>query len=248
MREMTKGLKLIGVLIAVLLLSTPLMAQLSTTTIDDTVYRADGTPAGGSVVISWGAFTTQAGAAVAAGTKTVTIGSDGTLEVALAPNSGGVPMGTYYTAVFHLNDGTTKKEFWSVPAVMAGSSPTKLAAISTTVLPASVAMQTVSKQYVDNAIAAAQAGIPLDASPYVLKAGDTMTGPLTLPGDPVSAHAGIESHAKLGDWVEAGQAVFALFAEDEALIEEPYRMMEATVKIADEKPVRPALVREVVTR
>jgi len=68
------------------------------------------------------------------------------------------------------------------------------------------------------------------------------------PGDPVSAHAGIESHAKLGDWVEAGQAVFALFAEDEALIEEPYRMMEATVKIADEKPVRPALVREVVTQ
>ena len=68
------------------------------------------------------------------------------------------------------------------------------------------------------------------------------------PGDPVSAHAGTESHAKLGDWVEAGQAVFTLFAEDEALIEEPYRMMEATVKIADEKPVRPALVREVVTQ
>jgi len=68
------------------------------------------------------------------------------------------------------------------------------------------------------------------------------------PGDPVSAHAGIESHAKLGDWVEAGQAVFTLFAEDEALIEEPYWMIEATVKIADEKPVRPALVREVVTQ
>jgi pyrimidine-nucleoside phosphorylase len=68
------------------------------------------------------------------------------------------------------------------------------------------------------------------------------------PGDPVSAHAGIESHAKLGDWVEAGQAVFTLFAEEEALIEEPYRMLEATVKIGERKPVRPALVREVVTR
>jgi pyrimidine-nucleoside phosphorylase len=67
------------------------------------------------------------------------------------------------------------------------------------------------------------------------------------PGDPVSAHAGMESHAKLGDWVEAGQAVFTLFSEDEALLEEPYRMLEATVKIGDEKPVRPPLVREVVT-
>jgi pyrimidine-nucleoside phosphorylase len=67
------------------------------------------------------------------------------------------------------------------------------------------------------------------------------------PGDPVGAHAGIESHAKLGDWVEAGQAVFTLFAEDEGLMEEPYRMMEATVKIAEERLVRPALVREVVT-
>ena len=38
-------------------------------------------------------------------------------------------------------------------------------------------MQTVSKSYVDTAIAAAVSGHPLDSSPYVLKAGDTMTGP-----------------------------------------------------------------------
>ena len=47
-------------------------------------------------------------------------------------------------------------------------------------------MQTVSKAYVDNAIAVAVTGTPLDSSPYVLKAGDTMTGPLSLPGDPTS--------------------------------------------------------------
>ena len=35
------------------------------------------------------------------------------------------------------------------------------------------------------------------------------------PGDPVSAHAGIESHAKLGDKLEAGQPIFTLFSEDE---------------------------------
>ncbi len=66
------------------------------------------------------------------------------------------------------------------------------------------------------------------------------------PGDPVSAHAGIESHAKIGDRVEAGQALFTLFSEDEALLDEPYRMMEATVKIGDARPERLPLVREVV--
>ncbi len=34
------------------------------------------------------------------------------------------------------------------------------------------------------------------------------------PGDPVSAHAGIESHAKLGTKLEAGQPIFTLFSED----------------------------------
>ena len=66
------------------------------------------------------------------------------------------------------------------------------------------------------------------------------------PGDPVSAHAGIESHAKLGDWVEAGQTVFTLFSEEEELLAEPYRMLEATVQIGEARPERQALVREVV--
>jgi pyrimidine-nucleoside phosphorylase len=66
------------------------------------------------------------------------------------------------------------------------------------------------------------------------------------PGDPVSAHAGIESHVKLGDWMEAGQPVFTLFSEEEALLEEPYRMLEATVKMGEKKPERQPLIREVV--
>ena len=66
------------------------------------------------------------------------------------------------------------------------------------------------------------------------------------PGDPVSAHAGIESHAKIGDRVEVGQALFTLFSEDEALLEKPTRMMEATVRIGDARPERLPLVREVV--
>jgi len=68
------------------------------------------------------------------------------------------------------------------------------------------------------------------------------------PGDPVSAVAGIESHAKIGDWLEAGQPVFTLFAEHERLLEEPYQMLEATVAIGDAKPERRPMVREAVVK
>ena len=64
-------------------------------------------------------------------------------------------MGTYYTAVYHLDDGTVSREFWVVPV---SQSPVHVSAIESTVLPTSVAMQTVSKSYVDTAIAAAVIG------------------------------------------------------------------------------------------
>ena len=66
------------------------------------------------------------------------------------------------------------------------------------------------------------------------------------PGDPVSAHAGIESHAKIGDWVEVGAPVFTLFSENEGLLAEPLGMLEETVRIEDVKPKRLPLVRELV--
>ena len=68
------------------------------------------------------------------------------------------------------------------------------------------------------------------------------------PGDPVSAHAGIESHAKLGAKLAAGDSIFTLFSEDAALLDEPYRMLEETVQIADTPPQLQPLVREIVTR
>ena len=94
-------------------------------------------------------------------------------------------MGSYYTAVYHLNDGTVTREYWVVPA---SGTPVQVSAIRSTVLPTSVAVQTVTKSYVDQAIAqAVGGGLPQNAnSPYVLSSGDTMTGPLVLPGDPTS--------------------------------------------------------------
>jgi hypothetical protein len=170
------------------------VAQVTTTTVQDTVYSANGTPASGTVLVSWNAFTTANGQSVPAGTTSVTIGAGGGLTIALAPNAGSMPMGSYYTAVFHLSDGTTSREYWVVPVTVPGGGPATLATIRNQVLPVSVAMQTVSKQYVDDAIAAASTGFPLDSSPYVLTAGDTMTGPLVLPADPVSTNQAADKH------------------------------------------------------
>ena len=87
-------------------------------------------------------------------------------------------MGSYYTVIYHLSDGTVTREYWVVPAQVGAA---QVSAIRSSVLPTSVAMQTVSKAYVDTAITAAVTGHPLDAStPLVLKAGDAMSGPLTL--------------------------------------------------------------------
>ena len=156
----------------------------ASTQVADTVYHADGTAAAGTLIISWPAFTTGAGNAIPSGNTSAEIGSGGALSVNLVPNSGSTPIGSYYTVVYHLDDGSTTRQYWVVPV---STSSVKISAIESTVLPTSVAMQTVSKSYVDTAIAAAITGHPLDSSPYVLKAGDTMTGPLVLPGDPVSA-------------------------------------------------------------
>ena len=98
-----------------------------TTMISGIVYRADGTPASGTLLISWPAFTTG-GQAVAAGTKSVTLGPGGALSVALVPNTGATPAGTFYTVVYQLNDGTVKTEYWVVPT----TSPTTIAAVRAT--------------------------------------------------------------------------------------------------------------------
>jgi pyrimidine-nucleoside phosphorylase len=67
------------------------------------------------------------------------------------------------------------------------------------------------------------------------------------PGDPVSAHAGIESHAKLGDRIEEGQPLFTLFSEDPSLLNEPEQMLLDTLVISAELPKVEPLIRETVS-
>ena len=172
---------LIGLLLTALTATG--VAQVATTPVADTIYHADGTAATGTVLISWPAFTTSNGDSIPSGTTSAVIATGGALHVQLIANAGSTPIGSYYTVVYHLDDGSVSRQYWVVPA---SSTAVKVSAVESTVLPTSVAMRTVSKSYVDTAIAAAVTGHPLDSTPYVLKAGDTMTGPLLLPADPVS--------------------------------------------------------------
>jgi len=119
-----------------------------TTTVADTVYMADGTSAAGSLIITWPAFVTASGTAVAGGSTTTTLGPSGELSVALVPNAGATPAGVYYTVVYQIGSGDVKTEYWVVPS----TSPANLAAVRTT--PGSgVAAQPVSVQYVNSALA-----------------------------------------------------------------------------------------------
>jgi trimeric autotransporter adhesin len=200
MRWKPRGWTLVGML----LLAIPAMVKVATlsvsaqvseivtTQVTDTVNLADGTTATGTVIVSWQAFTTAIGQSVPAGTTSATIGAGGVLSLQLAPNAGATPMGTYYTAVYHLDDGSVSREFWVVPV---SQTPVLVSAIKSSVIPTSVAMQTVSKSYVDTAIATALSGHPLDgSSPYVLITGSTMTGPLVLSGDPTTTNQAANKH------------------------------------------------------
>ncbi len=74
---------------------------LPTTTISDTVYRGDGSPAQGTLLISWPEFSTTGGP-VAAGNTSVTLGVGGALSVGLVPNVNAIPANTVYTVVYPL--------------------------------------------------------------------------------------------------------------------------------------------------
>jgi len=105
---------LIGVLLTVMTVAG--VAQVTTTQVADTIYHADGTVATGTVLISWPAFTTSSGDSIPSGSTSAVIAAGGALSVHLTPNAGATPIGTYYTAVFHLDDGSVSREYWVVPA------------------------------------------------------------------------------------------------------------------------------------
>lgn len=147
----------------------------STTTVQGTVYLANGQPGAGTVNVSWPAFTTASNQAVAAGSINVTIAPDGFLSVNLAPNLGATPAGLYYTVIYQMSDGSTSTEYWVVPAAAQAS----IGQVRAQVMPAAQAVQAVSKAYVDQAIAE-------QLSSELTSSGGTLTGPLYLCCNPTS--------------------------------------------------------------
>ena len=120
----------------------------ATSTVSDTVYLANGATASGTLIITWPAFVTASGAAVAGGVMNVTLGTNGALSVALVPNVGATPAGVYYTVIYQIGPGEVKTEYWVVPT----TSPVNLAGVITT--PGSgTAAQPVSMQYVNTQLA-----------------------------------------------------------------------------------------------
>lgn len=154
-----------------------------TTNVQDTVYLADGTTATGSLIITWPAFVSSGGAAIAAGSTSTTLGANGALSVALVPNAGASPAGVYYTVVYQLGPGEVKTEYWVVPA----ASTANLSQVRTT--PGSgVAGQPVSMQYVNSALAAKAD----DAAVVHVNGSETISGAKTFsssPSVPAPTHA-----------------------------------------------------------
>jgi hypothetical protein len=155
----------------------------STTTVQGTVYLANGLQGSGTLQLSWPAFTTASNQAVAAGKQTASIGADGFVSVNLAPNLGSTPAGLFYTAIYHLSDGSTSTEYWVVPAAAQAS----IAQVRSQVMPAAQAVQAVSKAYVDQAIQSLADG-------NLTSTGGQLTGPLYLTGDPTQPLQAADKH------------------------------------------------------
>jgi hypothetical protein len=105
------------------------------------------------------------------------------VSVNLAPNLGSSPAGLYYTAIYHLSDGTTSTEYWVIPAAAQAS----IAQVRSQVMPAAQAVQAVSKAYVDQAIQSVAQG-------NLTSTGGQLTGPLYLTGDPTQTLQAADKH------------------------------------------------------
>jgi len=148
MKAACRLLRRLFLLLPVLVTGQGVCQEPPKTTVSDVVYRADGNPAQGTLLISWSGFTTADGLAVAAGSTSVTLGAGGALSVALVPNHGGTPANSVYTVVYQLSD-MVKTEYWSVPV----NSPATLAEVRTTLGASGSTAQMATQQYVNSALA-----------------------------------------------------------------------------------------------
>ncbi len=188
------------VLLSTVLLPIYAVAQVSTTVVQDNILSPEGTPETGKVVVSWDAFMTANGTFVMSGKTTVRLLNGGLLSVELPVNAGATPVGSHYVAVYELHDGSRRQESWVVPGTSAGGETLKISQVSldSPSSAAGLAGQSLPRSRAAALVPVQPVPVPNDSSPpssmYVLKAGDTMTGPLVLPADPVNTNQAADKH------------------------------------------------------
>ena len=68
----------------------------------------------------------------------------------------------------------------------------------------------------------------------------------TVPGEAVSAHAGVETHKKVGDPVGAGETIFTVYVEDEGRLPPVAAILNQCFTLSAERPVPEPLVYQVI--
>jgi pyrimidine-nucleoside phosphorylase len=68
----------------------------------------------------------------------------------------------------------------------------------------------------------------------------------TVPGQAVSAHAGVETHKKVGDYVAAGDTLFTAYVEDEARLQSVAPILDKCFTLSAEPPLPEPLIYQVI--
>jgi hypothetical protein len=105
--------KLTFLSLLVLLLALRAHCAPALTTIQDLLYRADGSPFNGFLTIEWKSFDAGDGSKIATQNVRLRV-INGLLYVRLVPTTNATP-GTYYSVTYHSDGGIQFSEQWSVP-------------------------------------------------------------------------------------------------------------------------------------
>lgn len=100
--------------LAAVLLAVPIMAAPPLTTIQDVLYKADGTRFNGTLTISWNSFQAPDSSAIVTQSTTVKV-MQGLLRVQLVPTTTSTPP-AFYTVTYNSDGRVQFQETWSVPA------------------------------------------------------------------------------------------------------------------------------------
>src|ERR1035438_7420025 len=103
--------------LAAVCLATSSFAAPPLTTIQDVLYKADGTPFHGTLTISWTSFEAIDRSAIEQQTTTVTV-VNGNLQVQLVPTTTATPA-AYYTVVYNSDGLVQFQETWAAPSRVA---------------------------------------------------------------------------------------------------------------------------------